>query len=317
MSSVTHRTLPAREGDAPDVSAVLATRDRPELLRGALRAIFAQDVDASVEVIVVFDRSEPDLALLDEFADHRLVLLVNERTPGLAGARNTGTLRSRATWVGWCDDDDEWLPHRLSSQIARARGEPDGNFVVGGLLIDQDGDLIPRSHARDRVTHRELLRSRVAEAHPSTFLFRRDSVLEEVGLLDEELSGSHATDYDILLRYSALRDVLAVPEPIVRIRMHSASYFGSKWAIKIPALDRMIDKHPGFAEEPTGLAKIRGQRAFAMAAAGQRGDALRESLGVLRLNWREPRAFMAIAVSLRLVDPRRLLDAAYRRGRGI
>ena len=44
---------------APTVSAVVPTRDRPELLRAALAAIRAQDYPGRIEVLVVHDRCEP------------------------------------------------------------------------------------------------------------------------------------------------------------------------------------------------------------------------------------------------------------------
>lgn len=300
----------------PDVSAVMATLDRPEMLRRALRAIYDQDTDATIEAIVVYDDGEPDESLYEDFAGERLQLLTNTRTKGLAGARNTGTLASEAEWVAFCDDDDAWLPHRLSSQLALTEADPDCDFLTGGLLIDHEGTLMPRPHDRPRINHHDLLLDRVAAAHPSTFLFRREPFLDLVGLMDEELFGGHATDYDLLLRYTEHRDVLAVQEPIVHIAMHMVSYFGSKWGMKVPALDRMLDKHD-FASAPTGEARIRGQRAFALAASGERGDALRESARVLQLNWREKRAPLAIAVSLGLLKPNFVLAQAYKRGKGI
>lgn len=303
-------------GATPDVSVVIATMDRPDFLRTCLRAIFAQDCDEMVEAIVVFDRSEPDEALLDEFADYCLTITPNTRNPGLAGARNTGTLLSSAEWVAYCDDDDEWFPDKLRRQLAVGQEFPDSDFIVGGLLIDHQGTLIPRPHPRPYITHADLVHSRVAEAHPSTFLFRRERFLERVGLMDEELYGGHATDYDLLLRYAEIDVVRAVQEPVVRIAMHGVSYFGSKWAMKVPALDRMLAKHD-FTSDPAGEARIRGQRAFALAASGQRGDAVRESLTVLRRNPAEMRGWLGLAVAARAVKPEAILRQAYKRGKGI
>lgn len=300
----------------PDVSVVIATRDRPDMLRRALQSVLEQDAEIVIEALVVFDRTEPDESLPQDFPGKRIRVLRNERTAGLAGARNTGTLASRAQWVAYCDDDDEWFPDKLSKQFALGDEYPESDFFIGGILIDHDGQLVPRCHTRPYITHDDLLRSRVAEAHPSTFLFRREPFLSRIGLMDEELFEGHATDYDLLLRYSELDDVRAVQEPVVRIAMHMVSYFGSKWAMKVPALDRMLVKHD-FTPMPEGHARIRGQRAFALAASGRRTEAMRESAAVLRLNWREPRAALALAVSLGLIRPEKVLKMAYQRGKGI
>jgi cellulose synthase/poly-beta-1,6-N-acetylglucosamine synthase-like glycosyltransferase len=48
---------------APSVSVVVATRNRPELLRKALGSIAAQDYPGPVELVVVYDQSEPETDL--------------------------------------------------------------------------------------------------------------------------------------------------------------------------------------------------------------------------------------------------------------
>ena len=48
----------------PLVSVVIATRDRPEMVREAIAAALGQDYPGPLEVVVVFDQSEPDATLL-------------------------------------------------------------------------------------------------------------------------------------------------------------------------------------------------------------------------------------------------------------
>ena len=72
------------------VSVVIATRDRPRLVREAIDAVFAQDLPANIEVIVVADQSTPDMSLVRSEPGRTVRVIENIRTPGLAGARNTG-----------------------------------------------------------------------------------------------------------------------------------------------------------------------------------------------------------------------------------
>ena len=84
----------------PSVSVVVATRDRPELLRATLRAVLTQDYPGDVDVIVVYDHSEPEAGLLDDFPGSPIDVITNMRTPGLAGARNSGVLaRQPASFI--------------------------------------------------------------------------------------------------------------------------------------------------------------------------------------------------------------------------
>ena len=73
----------------PSVTAVVATRHRPQELRRAVRAILGQAYDAPIECVVVFDGAEPeDLSdVAPDAMDRMLTVIRNDRTPGLAGAQ--------------------------------------------------------------------------------------------------------------------------------------------------------------------------------------------------------------------------------------
>ena len=75
----------------PSISVVIATRDRPELLRRAVRAVVDQTYDGPIECVVVFDQVPlDDQPRHGDAGAHRPCAITNTRTPGLAGARNAG-----------------------------------------------------------------------------------------------------------------------------------------------------------------------------------------------------------------------------------
>jgi hypothetical protein len=108
-----------------------------------------------------------------------------------------------------------------------------------------------------------------------------------------------------------------VQEPLVRISWHQGSFFQRRWDTIIDALTYLLRKHPEFEREPRGLARILGQIAFARAASGQGQRAREDARKCLRSSWREPRGYLAIAVSYHLVSPQFVLRAAHARGKGI
>jgi hypothetical protein len=85
----------------------------------------------------------------------------------------------------------------------------------------------------------------------------------------------------------------------------------------VEALRYLLAKHPEFARSPRGLARIHGQIAFALAAAGHRRAALAELRTVVRLNPREKRLLATAAVALGGLSGERVLWLAQRRGRGV
>jgi glycosyltransferase involved in cell wall biosynthesis len=303
--------------ELPRVSVVVPTRDRPELLRRAVTAIFGQTYKGPVECLVVFDQSEPDLPWPDLPPGRTLVLCRNDRTPGLAGARNSGILAATGELVAFCDDDDEWLPEKLAHQVARLLATPGAAVSTTGILVRYQDRTTTRLAPTILVTHRQLLRSRLTELHPSTVLARRDRLLAQIGLVDEDIPGSYAEDYEWLLRASRHGPVLAVPEPLAVIHWHQSSFFADRWRTIIAALTYLVDKHRDLQQEPSGLARIYGQIAFAHAALGERKPARRWARRTLSLNRRERRAYLALAISLGLVSAKTVVRMAHGAGKGI
>ena len=303
--------------EQPRVSVVVPTRDRPELLRRAVTAILGQTYKGPIECVVVFDQSDPELPWPDLPPGRTLVRRRNDRTPGLAGARNTGILASTGELVAFCDDDDEWLPEKLARQVARLMATPGAVVSTTGILVRYQDRTTTRLAPTILVTHRQLLRSRLTELHPSTVLARRDRMLSQIGLVDEDLPGSYAEDYEWLLRASRHGPVLAVPEPLAVIHWHQSSFFADRWRTIISALTYLVDKHRDLQQEPSGLARIYGQIAFAHAALGERKPARRWARRTLSLNRRERRAYLALAISLGLVSAKTVVRMAHVAGKGI
>ncbi|MEW2385826.1 glycosyltransferase family 2 protein [Micromonospora sp. NPDC047707] len=302
----------------PSVSAVVPTRDRPELLRSAVRAILDQDYPGDVEVVVVYDRSEPDPTLAELSRPGRPVRVVrNERTPGLAGARNTGTLAATGELIAFCDDDDEWLPGKLRAQVDALAAVPGAEFVSCGIRVSYDGHTVDRSLPRDRVTLADLLRDRMTELHPSTFVIRAAALRDGFGLVDEEIPGSYAEDYEFLLRAARSAPLVNLRTPYVLVRWHKRSYFAQRWDTISEALQWLLERYPEFGTQPAGEARVTGQIAFARAASGDRQGALRWARRTIRRNPREPRAYLALAVAGRMVRADAVLRTLHKRGRGI
>ena len=253
------------------VSVVIATHNRPELLRMALDGVFSQN--HNLEVVVVFDQSEPDMGLLQQYEGKRIRLIRNERSPGLAGARNTGVLAATEPWVAFCDDDDTWLPGKLAKQFARLDAQGSSEVCLGGVLVQYEGRTFDRIPDAETLFFEDLLQSRVFAAHPSTVLVRRQAMLEKVGLVDEEIPGSYGEDYEWLLRAARISPIAIVTEPLVLVRWHAASYFVDRWRLIIDSIDYLLDRYPEFESEPAGMAWLGGRKAFALAALGEGPEA--------------------------------------------
>jgi glycosyltransferase involved in cell wall biosynthesis len=300
----------------PSVSVVIPTRDRPALLRRALEAVCAQQYEGEVECIVVFDQADELLPPLEHTSRTTLRAIPNVRSPGLGGARNTGILAARGDLVAFCDDDDEWLPNKLALQTDLMRTTA-ATTVSSGIYVQNRG----REHARlpraGTITFRDLLRSRRMEIAPSTILVDREALLRNIGLVDEAIPGSYAEDYEWLLRAARVHPIAAVRAPLARVHWHESSFFASQWETIVSALTYLLDRYPEFASERVGLSRICGQLAFASAGCDRAAEARRWAKRALRLNPFQPRAYLALAITVRVLNADRVLKLARTFGRGI
>jgi glycosyltransferase involved in cell wall biosynthesis len=259
---------------------VVPTHARPEEMRRAVSAILAQDYPGEIEVVVVYDKSNVDTALPGEWPGRSVRVISNSRTPGLAGARNTGFLVLDTDLVASCDDDDRWEPGKLRAQVEALLAQPGAQFVTTGMVVDYERHSNIRLAGKDRVTYPDLLRSRMAMLHSSSFVMRRDALLDSIGLVDEDIPRSFVEDWDLLLRAARQHPIVHVDRPLTRVL-------------------------------------FQGKIAFYSAMMGRRRDALDGAKAAMRSNWREPRAVLALAVASGAVDGSWLMSHLNRRGHGI
>ena len=307
----------------PDVDVIVPTRERPELMRQAVRAILAQDYAGPIRVLVVYDQSAPDHDLVNDKtlgidgSARRVDVLTNQRTVGLAGARNTGLCAATAELVGFCDDDDQWLPHKLKSQVNALSLDPQAEFVCCGIEVRSGDESHPRVLGQHSVTMRELLRDRLTELHPSTFLMRRKAVIDGFGLVEETIPGSFAEDYEFLLRAARHHPIANVTDVGVRVLWSKGSFFTARWETMRIALIWLLEHYPEFGDVRAGKARVSGQIAFAAAAQGRRAEALRWARRTIGANPFEARAYLAVGVAVKVVSADTVLRHLHNGGRGI
>jgi hypothetical protein len=124
--------MPFRTKRSPDISVVLCTRNRSDLLGRALQGLEAQTLDRERwEVVVVDDGSEEDAwAAIQRFGSRYELRYFRQDWSGLAAARNHGVLAARAGVVVFADDDDVPSPGLLEALLARHQECPDENVAV-------------------------------------------------------------------------------------------------------------------------------------------------------------------------------------------
>lgn len=305
---------------SPSVGVVIPTSGRrPEQLRAATRAVLAQDYPGVVDVIIVVDGADP-AAVAEQVADvvapstasgerHQVRVMPNRLSPGLPGARNTGIAAFDTDLIAFCDDDDVWLPGKLTAQTPALSGGAE--FASCAIEVEYGSRRVPRLAGADLVTKDDLVRSRMVMVHSSTFLFKRGTLW-----VDESAPGGQNEDWDLAMRAAKRQPIAHVDQPLVRVRW-GASHYVTRWADRIAGLEWMLARHPELAVDPRGAARIYGQLAFHNAALGRRREAGRWAMRTFGARLGEPRAPIALAVAAGLVSAHAVLSMLHDRGHGI
>jgi glycosyltransferase involved in cell wall biosynthesis len=145
---------------APDVTVVIPTRNRPDLVSRAVHSVLGQTY-RNIEVIVVVDG--PDASTEDALGtigDDRLRVLTLPAKGGAPNARNQGVRAATAEWTAFLDDDDEWLPTKLAVQLELAKTAEVSTPVVASRLISRTpraDSVLPRRLPADREPISEYL----------------------------------------------------------------------------------------------------------------------------------------------------------------
>ena len=126
----------------PRISAIVPTRDRPEMLRGLLESLAAQRIDPDVlEVVVVDDGSaQPVAEIVSGTSAKGPVEMRSERQDpaGLNAARNLGVARSSGEVVAFLDDDTLADPDWAEAML-QAFADPQCAGVAGRIQLAIDG----------------------------------------------------------------------------------------------------------------------------------------------------------------------------------
>jgi glycosyltransferase involved in cell wall biosynthesis len=193
-----------------DISAVITTYNRSEMLARALEALLSQETGGvRYEVVVVDNNSTDDTrATVEGFIakGHTCLRYVFEPKQGIAHGRNAGIAAARGDIIAFTDDDNVVTPNWIAT-IKRSFAEnPDVDFI-GGKILPQWIEPPPKWLTVDHWWPLALLdrgdkRFYVNASNPlclptANASFRRE-LFSRIGLFAPEFSGRE--DHELFVR---------------------------------------------------------------------------------------------------------------------
>ncbi len=219
----------ADRAEAPLVSVVVPTFNRPQLVVEAIESVLTQS-HANVEIIVVDDGSQTDTgsAIRNRFSDSR-VQFYRQDNAGQAAARNRGAKAAKGEFIGFLDDDDLWFPENVAHHLAAFRRSPQSvlscayqkHFSELGLDWQRDSAIddtilgvhrLPAGNCHLRLLIAGWVRT------PGQILIRADA-FDRIGGFDVNLKGTE--DWDLLIRLAEFGSFVVSEHLAVHYRIHS------------------------------------------------------------------------------------------------
>lgn len=230
----------------PKVSVIIPTHNRSAYLHSAVTSVLNQTYQ-DFEIIIVNDASSDNTEeVVASFTDSRIKYIRHEVSKGDGGARNTGIVNAAGEFIGFLDDDDQWLPDKLGLQVAVLEKSPPhvGGVYTGQFDIDEtDGKILSVYYPREKGDLSKHLFEKMCIV-TSTVLFKKQ-VFEKLGMFDETIP--YCNDYDMWIRIAKAYHFECIGEPLVKYLIH-AKKLSNNLQLSIKGREVILEKYrPDFS----------------------------------------------------------------------
>lgn len=193
------------------ISVIIPSFNRSQTIKRALRSVEQQTTSREFEIIVVDDGSTDDTQLMIQ-SEFPTVTYIFQANKGVSSARNLGLRSAKGQWIALLDSDDEWLPHKLTTQFEL--------LEKTGLKICHTEEIWIRNGVRVNQMNKHKKSGGwifekclpLCAMSPSSILIHRD-VFDEVGMFDESLPACE--DYDLWLRITSRFEVAYIEQACI------------------------------------------------------------------------------------------------------
>lgn len=203
-------------GDPPQVSIIIPTRNRADLLPGALASCLSQTFD-DLEVLVVDDGSTDGTAAVIEAArvvDSRVRLLRRDHA-GLVASLNAGFREAQGRYLTWTSDDNLYDATAIAEMVTALEAHHKAGFVYADQrIIDASGTVL----REQQLPPPDILASEGGIG--GCFLYRRE-VYEAVGDYSQEDALNEDDEY--VMRIARSFGLLRLPRVLYSYRLHPRS----------------------------------------------------------------------------------------------
>jgi glycosyltransferase involved in cell wall biosynthesis len=264
----------------------MPTHNRPGWLERAAKSVLDQN-GGELELVIVDDASSDDTPLVAEKLadDPRVRLVRNATSVGPGGSRNQGIAAARGDLLGFCDDDDTWLPGAAAVILEHFDSHADIGVVTSWhqVVHDQSDRTAvfrgPLAYGADQLLWFNFV------ALPFGVI-RREMFSDDLAV---DVTLPSCEDWDLWLRCALTRPIGTVPAVLYAYHQHSGNRVTREGSGDVVGRRRFLEKHSGLM--------VPSCRLYHELVVAQLGGGRRKALEQLAADYRAPAA-AAIAGSL-------------------
>ena len=243
------RNIENKKSDIYLVSAIITTHNRePKIVARAVKSVLKQTYK-NIELIVVDDssstyplRAEVELSI--HAISDKIVYIKHEVSRGACAARNTGLSYSHGYYVGFLDDDDEWMPLKIEEQLKGFYNDQIAMVYSQLFFVDDISGVkyFGKKHAnqaeRGRI-FKQLLKGNIVG--PTSNPLLKKECIERVGGFDVLMESSQ--DFDLWLRIAMKYSVEYIDKPLLIYHIHPIYRITTDADRKINGMNRINNKY--------------------------------------------------------------------------
>ncbi len=210
------------------VSIIITTYNRSvDILERAIISVSKQDYK-KYELVVVNDsphnKDNKNIELIvEKYYGH---YIQNEETLGANGARLKGIEASKGEIIAFLDDDDEWVPNKLSRMVPAFYDKKVG-LVYCDMFVNKNGNLsvnhLPEYHGEEII--KKLLLNNYIGGFSGPLI--RKTSFDKCGGLDNSLLSSQ--DNDLWRRLALIFEIRHIKEPLIIYYINPISITSSSY----------------------------------------------------------------------------------------
>ncbi len=235
------------------ISVVVITYKRPiNILSRAIESVLRQTY-SKLELIVVNDAPN-EIKLRKEISeyliklnDSRIKYIVHEENKGANAARNTGLDNALGKYIAYLDDDDEWLPEKLSVQKKEFEKNKKLGLVYSSFYIKNDKK--EKVEKNIFLPRQGYLRALIEDNYigSTSFPLLLTEAVKKVGGFD--VNQKSCQEYELWLRIGKQYDIVGIKDMVGIYYFSEDSTFKGNYESYFAGDCAIIEKHKNLFEK--------------------------------------------------------------------